>query len=1021
MFDKENRYIISNYHNKPTFSSFLPGIAGTKGIPAWVYYNNRGQGVCSFGAQDKDHSIMEFCPAHVSYQNNARTGFRTFLKINGNYTELLTEHTDMHIGMADLILKQRIGDLQVQVSYYGLPNQPVAALVRMLTVENTGTEELTLELLDGMSAVVCYGIGQESLKMMTQLSKAWMLSQFAENGATYFRVRASMEDTACVTQVQGVNFAYAVDEDGKVLESLVQPDLIFGQDTGLSRPEGFIHHSLEALRTYKQVTSNQFPCCFFIKERKLLPGEKATVFSVFGQGNSAAKAEQLVKKISGPEWFYQHHTDAITLVESLTDQVFTQTSNPIFDGYCQQTYLDNLLRGGTPIFFKAGSKQVPFYLYSRKHGDPEREYNYFSVGNAYYAQGNGNFRDVNQNRRSDILFHPALKTTNIRMFYELIQTDGYNPLVIQASTFRLAAPEAEVCIQLLPKEYQNSARNLLSKDFTPGQLAMAAEEWGIVNSDDFVSTCIVSAVCDPRGTFGEGYWCDHWTYNLDLIESYLSVYPEEKQHLLFSSREYRWFASQAAVLPRTQRYVSTEHGLRQYKSIDETLRQNADGQWLTDSQGKLVVSTLIEKLLLLSAIKTTTLDSEGMGVEMEGGKPGWYDALNGLPGLFGSSMAESCELLRLLNFTIAALNEHSTAVELYEEIAALLDETAKAAEISCSMERWLRMNQIREAYRQQTVQTLTGNRQVMPSEKITEALSKMQKIVQAGIEKAEAYGDGLIPTYFYFEADAPDADGIPQRFQPTALPYFLEGPVRRLKTPLAKAEKENLHQAVKASALYDQALHMYKVNASLRNVSYEVGRTRAFTPGWLENESIWLHMEYKYLLELLKNELYEPFFEDFHSTAIPFQNPEVYGRSPLENVSFLASSALPDTASHGRGFVARLSGSTAEFLQIWNLMFFGSHPFRYKNHTLTLQFSPAVPAYLVPENGLLEATFLGAVHVTYHCPAGRDLIPGTYSIQRWDLEDLCGNVTQYTTDLLPQDVALRVRNGEIVSIDVYLA
>ena len=29
--------------------------------------------------------------------------------------------------------------------------------------------------------------------------------------------------------------------------------------------------------------------------------------------------------------------------------------------------------------------------------------------------------------------------------------------------------------------------------------------------------------------------------------------------------------------------------------------------------------------------------------------------------------------------------------------------------------------------------------------------------------------------------------------------------------------------------------------------------------GWLENESIWLHMEYKYLLELIRNGMYEAF------------------------------------------------------------------------------------------------------------------------------------------------------------------
>lgn len=85
---------------------------------------------------------------------------------------------------------------------------------------------------------------------------------------------------------------------------------------------------------------------------------------------------------------------------------------------------------------------------------------------------------------------------------------------------------------------------------------------------------------------------------------------------------------------------------------------------------------------------------------------------------------------------------------------------------------------------------------------------------------------------------------------------------------------------------------MYKVNASLQNASYELGRARAFTPGWLENESIWLHMEYKYLLELLHAQLYEEFLEDFHHAAIPFLDERQYGRSIWENSSFIASSKI---------------------------------------------------------------------------------------------------------------------------------
>ncbi len=33
--------------------------------------------------------------------------------------------------------------------------------------------------------------------------------------------------------------------------------------------------------------------------------------------------------------------------------------------------------------------------------------------------------------------------------------------------------------------------------------------------------------------------------------------------------------------------------------------------------------------------------------------------------------------------------------------------------------------------------------------------------------------------------------------------------------------------------------------------SEEIGRCRVFPRGWLENESIWTHMEYKFFLELI--------------------------------------------------------------------------------------------------------------------------------------------------------------------------
>ena len=67
-----------------------------------------------------------------------------------------------------------------------------------------------------------------------------------------------------------------------------------------------------------------------------------------------------------------------------------------------------------------------------------------------------------------------------------------------------------------------------------------------------------------------------------------------------------------------------------------------------------------------------------MGVEMEGGKPGWYDALNGLPGLLGSSMAEAYEVYRMICWEKEAVQESGRDVALLEEVAELALAVAKA-------------------------------------------------------------------------------------------------------------------------------------------------------------------------------------------------------------------------------------------------------------------------------------------------------------------------------------------------------
>ena len=122
--------------------------------------------------------------------------------------------------------------------------------------------------------------------------------------------------------------------------------------------------------------------------------------------------------------------------------------------------------------------------------------------------------------------------------------------------------------------------------------------------------------------------------------------------------------------PPQKRYVETAKGLRQYNFIEKST-DFVKGSLLKDEKGSTVYHTLMEKMILLSVVKVAALDLYGMGIEMEGGKPGWYDALNGLPGLLGSSMAETYELERLLEYLEAALQKYDKQVRLPAELDTL--------------------------------------------------------------------------------------------------------------------------------------------------------------------------------------------------------------------------------------------------------------------------------------------------------------------------------------------------------------
>lgn len=1040
-FDALNRFRLTDYPQRRPFASFLPGIAGPMGIPLWAFYVNRGQAIAGFGVKDKNHPLMEFQPAQRAYQTTPLLGFRTFLRGQRDGRTWVHEpfspwhpegaRRDMFLGMNELEIEEQCESLglQVNVLYFILPGEPFAALARLLTFTNIGASALVLEVLDGLPALIPFGVDDGALKHMGRTLEAWMEVVNHGERLPFYRLKASPWDSLHVHTFEAGHFAVAALE-GVLLPVLVDPYAVFGEDTVLTFPQALRTSGLSALLPSPQVTEGRTPCAFFAAALEIPPGESRRIASLYGHVPNLAMARSLVPPLLTADAMNAKREEACRLALDLTDAVRTCSASPLFDSYCRQTFLDNLLRGGYPVLLDG--KHV-YHLYSRRHGDLERDYNHFVLPPEFYSQGDGNYRDVNQNRRNDVFFVPEAGEFNIRLFLSLLQADGYNPLVVQGVTFTLPPEAGERLLVLAGRP--EALEPLLRGPFTPGQVLAAAQNAQLMLPFvDFLAQVFAQAEAHSNAVHGEGYWIDHWTYNLDLIESFLAVFPEKREWLLFDSEPLPFYDNIVRVRPRAERFVLDDGRPRQLNPLIRDEEKAAllaarpqDAHWARarHGRGEIFRLPLFSKLVLLALLKFATLDPSGMGVQMEAGRPGWCDALNGLPALFGASMAETHELLRLVNFLLRTLAEFPRAVTLPSEAEGLVQAIRTTLEKNVPpFETWDHLSTALEAYRAATRLGFDG---AVCQHTLGELLAAMGARVREGIERAEAMMDGLPPTYFihvaraYEETGQRDEQGRPcirvTAFEAVPLPLFLEGPVRRMKT-LDREHARALYLRLRAGDLFDRKLGMYRLNASLKDWPHEIGRARAFTPGWLENESIWSHMAFKYLLELLRAGLYEEFFTDLKTSLPAFLDPNLYGRSPLENSSFIVSSAHPDPRLHGTGFIARLSGSTAEFLSLWVYMTAGPRPFTLREGALALELRPALPGWLFREDGTFSFYFLNRCEVTYHNPDRKDafaLLP-----RRFVLYPRQGEPLTIEGDFVPSPYAAQVREGRIRAMEVFL-
>ena len=430
---------------------------------------------------------MEYYSANNAYQNTALLGFRTFYKFNrgggwgsnpksfaiepfsaiktrfetGQSNEEKRKKDDrpirtMFIGANEMQVREvdRKHKIETNVTYFVLPEEDIGAFVKRTTITNLDESKLHISILDGLPRIQPVGGKLNALlKSIGRTLEGFMgVYEADDNTMPFFRLSTEPADTAAVVLGEAGNFvlSYIENEEHRLLPIVHDTSELFGHDTSLIWPYKLEEMAIKDIINGVQYGAAKTSCAFAAVEGVTLnPGESVTVSSFYGKANTITDVPIIARRVSQVGFVEYKFRRARELIQQVISGVQTSTQNKLFDAHVQQMYMDNSLRGGIPIILgevddtarSANSDDdnriKVYHLFSRIHGDLERDYNNFILSPTYFSQGPGNFRDVAQNRRNDVIINPRVGSHNIKIFLSLLQADGYNPLSVESVVFTI--------------------------------------------------------------------------------------------------------------------------------------------------------------------------------------------------------------------------------------------------------------------------------------------------------------------------------------------------------------------------------------------------------------------------------------------------------------------------------------------------------------------------------------------------------------------------------------------------------
>ena len=243
--------------------------------------------------------------------------------------------------------------------------------------------------------------------------------------------------------------------------------------------------------------------------------------------------------------------------------------------------------------------------FSRRHGDPSRPWNKFSINTQNETDGSkildyqGNWRDIFQNWEALAHAYPEYIESMIHKFLNASTFDGYNPYRVTKDGF----------------------------------------DWEIIEPDDPWSYI--------------GYWGDHQIIYLLKFLEFIENHKKGGLELFFKTDLFVYANVPYKIKPYGEIIKNPKDTITFDEKLDYSIRQKrekigSDGALLFSPSGEVYQVNFIEKILATLLSKVSNFIPEG-GIWMNTQRPEWNDANNALVGN-GVSMVTLYYMRRFLSF-----------------------------------------------------------------------------------------------------------------------------------------------------------------------------------------------------------------------------------------------------------------------------------------------------------------------------------------------------------------------------------